>query len=149
MKRLKDKHGFSVLEAIASVAIITLVFTTALVTIVAMRNQTIATENKRIAIEVASSMKEDLNQSLTYQTLFTWLGNTTKEIDSISCSTLDSPVSCQIFNDNQNDTIPQENIVITFFEPTPSAISFKMINFSITIAYYNTRSITIEGVIYE
>jgi type II secretory pathway pseudopilin PulG len=45
MKRVFNHQGFTLLEAIASVAIITLVFTTAIAIIMAMRNQTIATEN--------------------------------------------------------------------------------------------------------
>ncbi len=144
-----NRYGFSVLEAIASIAVITLVFTTALVMILSMRNQVTATENKRIAIDVASSIKEDLERSLDYTNLSVWLDNTTKDINHITCGEFNSPVSCQIFTDNQTDVILAESINITFNAQTEPMITYKIIEFQITIQYYKTRTITIEGVLYE
>lgn len=149
MKRLSNKRGFSVIEAIASVAVITLVFTTAVVIILSMRNQVTATENKRSAIEVASSIKEDLEESLDYTNLSLWIEQTTKEIDHVTCGDFNSPVSCLIFIDNQMGVISEDLMLITFYAQTEAMITHKIISYQITIQYYKTRTITIEGVIYE
>lgn len=148
MQQLKSKHGFTLLEAIASVAIITLVFTTALVTITAMRNQTIATENKRVAVDLASVIRDDMIQSLTYASLSSWLGATDKTVDNTTCNQIGSPLNCNTFDITSTNQIESDDISITFYAPTAEEITHQIIRFSITIVYYSTRSITIEGVIY-
>lgn len=148
MMLLKSKHGFTLLEAIASVAIITLVFTTALVTITAMRNQTIATENKRMAVEIASSIRDDMIQSLTFDTLALWIGSTEKTIGITSCNQIGSPVGCSTFEVLSTNQIQSDDITIIFYVPTPEETTHKIIRFSISVVYYKTRITTIEGVIY-
>lgn len=148
MRTALNNRGFTILEAIASVAIITLVFTTALMMIITMRNQTIATENKRVALDIASSIREDLIQTLTYQSVSTWLGDNEKTIDSTTCLQFDSPISCQVFLDNETHVIKKENISITFYRPTLEETTFRITRFQIHIAYHKTRVISIEGVIY-
>jgi type II secretory pathway pseudopilin PulG len=148
MRLLKNKRGFTVLEAVASMVIITLVFTTAIATITAMRNQAIATENKRVAVDMASSIKDDLIQSSNYTLVAAWLGSTEKVVDSEICAIVSSVVSCDLFTLNATEVIPSDQILITFYAPTPETIQYEIIRFSVTITYYKTRTITIEGVIY-
>ncbi|MDY0295537.1 MAG: type II secretion system protein [Acholeplasmataceae bacterium] len=148
MRLLKNKRGFTVLEAVASMVIITLVFTTAIATITAMRNQAIATENKRVAVDMASSIKDDLIQSSNYILVAAWLGSTEKVVDSEICALVSSVVSCDLFTLNANEIIPSDQILITFYAPTPETIQYEIIRFSVTVTYYKTRTITIEGVIY-
>lgn len=148
MRLLKNKRGFTVLEAVASMVIITLVFTTAIATITAMRNQAIATENKRVAVDMASSIKDDLIQSSNYTLVAAWLGSTEKVVDSEICALMSSVVSCDVFTLNANEIIPSDQILITFYAPTPETIQYEIIRFSVTVTYYKTRTITIEGVIY-
>jgi type II secretory pathway pseudopilin PulG len=148
MKPLLSKFGFSMLEAIASVAIIALVFTTAIATITAMRNQAMATENKRLAVEMASTIRDDLIRTQTYASLSAWLGNEEKSVDDVSCLSVSSPVSCDLFTQVAKASIPSDHIFITFHAPTPDSTSFQIITFTITITYYKVRTIQIEGVIY-
>lgn len=148
MRLLMNKRGFTVLEAVASMVIITLVFTTAIATITAMRNQAIATENKRVAVDIASSMRDDIIQSSNYALISTWLGSAEKTVDFETCALVSSVISCDLFTLNANDVIPTDAILITFYAPTPETIQYEIIRFSVTVTYYNTRTITIEGVIY-
>ncbi|HAX02869.1 MAG: hypothetical protein A2Y45_05510 [Tenericutes bacterium GWC2_34_14] len=146
--RILNRFGFSMLEAIASVAIIALVFTTAIATITTMRNQTIATENKRLAVDIASSIRDELIRSETYSSLSVWLGSEERTIDDVSCLAISSPVNCDVINNLTTDNITSENIYITFHAPTPNSITYEIITFTITVTYYKTRTISIEGVIY-
>lgn len=148
MRLLKNKRGFTVLEAVASMVIITLVFTTAIATITAMRNQAIATENKRLTIDIASSIRDDMIQTLDYDSVSTWLGTTEKTVDSTTCTLIGSIISCDTFNLNETDVISNTDITITFYAPTPETTQHEIIVFSISIVYYKTRTIMIEGVIY-
>ncbi|HOI84887.1 MAG TPA: type II secretion system protein [Acholeplasmataceae bacterium] len=148
MKRVFNHQGFTLLEAIASVAIITLVFTTAIAIIMAMRNQTIATENKRIAVEVASSLRDDLITTLNYATVSPWLSGQEKSVDVTTCSDVGSIVSCEMLQPSNSTVIDAEDIVVTFLAPTAETTAYEIVRFTITVTYYKTRMITIEGVIY-
>lgn len=148
MRLLRNKRGFTVLEAVASMVIITLVFTTAIATITAMRNQAIATENKRVAVDVATTVKDDLIQTLQYSTVALWLGSTEKTIDSTTCSLVSSVVSCDILTLSENSIISSDQITINFLAPTAETTQYQIIRFTVTVVYYKTRTITIEGVIY-
>jgi prepilin-type N-terminal cleavage/methylation domain-containing protein len=148
MKRIIDHHGFTLLEVIASVAIITLVFTTAIATIMAMRNQAIATENKRVAVEFASSLRDDLITSLSYATVSPWLGGQEKTIDVTTCSNIGTIVTCDALEPIDSTVIDAEDVVITFYAPTAETTAYQIVRFSITIYYYKSRTITLEGVIY-
>ena len=146
--KILNRFGFSMLEAIAAVAIIALVFTTAIATITAMRNQTIATENKRLAVDIASSLRDELIRSETYSSLSVWLGSEEKTIDDVSCLAISSPIPCDVINNLVTDPISSEHIIITFHAPNPNSITYEIITFTITVTYYKTRTVSIEGVIY-
>lgn len=148
MKRLFNHQGFTLLEAIASVVMVTLVFTTAIATIMAMRNQAIATENKRIAVEIASSLRDDLIRTLDYSTVSPWLDAQERTIDVTTCSNIGSVVSCDMLQPANPGVIDAEDIIITFDAPTAETTAYQIVRFSITVTYYKTRLITIEGVIY-
>ena len=67
---MKINHkGFTVLEAVASVFIVSLVLTTAISMIVAMRSQAQATEDKRDAVEIGTLIRNDIERNYTYQNL--------------------------------------------------------------------------------
>ncbi|MBU1143225.1 MAG: hypothetical protein KKH92_06190 [Firmicutes bacterium] len=147
--RVLNHKGFSVLEAVASVFIISLVFTTAFTVIVAMRNRTIATEEKRYAVEVASSIRDEIVQNYAYSTIAPWILSGEKTIDYLNCSDLGVPIQCGLFDYEANNKIYDDNVEITFLAPTADSINYKVIHFRVTIVYYKGISVTLEGIIYE
>jgi type II secretory pathway pseudopilin PulG len=147
--RVLNKKGFSVLEAVASVFIISLVFTTAFTVIVAMRNRTIATEEKRYAVEVGSLIRDEIVQNYTYLSISTWILDGEKTVDYLNCRDLDNPISCSLFEFEANQKIYDNEIEIIFLAPTPDSINYKVIHFQIIIEYYKGLTITLEGIIYE
>jgi len=147
--RVLNKKGFSVLEAVASVFIISLVFTTAFTVIVAMRNRTIATEEKRYAVEVGSLIRDEIVQNYTYLSISTWILDGEKTVDYLNCRELDNPISCSLFEFEANQKIYDNEIEIIFLAPTTESINYKVIHFQIIIEYYKGLTITLEGIIYE
>jgi len=144
-----NKKGFSVLEAIASVFIISLVFTTAFTIIVAMRNRTIATEEKRYAVEIGSSIRDEIVQNYTYQVIAPWILNGEKTVDYLNCRDLDNPISCSLFEYEANNQIYDDQVDIIFLAPTQESINYKVIHFQIIIEYYKGLTVILEGIIYE
>jgi type II secretory pathway pseudopilin PulG len=147
--RILNKRGFSVLEAVASVFIISLVFTTAFTVIVAMRNRTIATEEKRYAVEVGTSIRDEIVQNYSYQLIAPWILNGEKTVDNLNCFDLDNPISCSLFEFEVNHKIYDDEVKIIFLAPTPDSINYKVIHYKIIIEYYKGLTITLEGMIYE
>ncbi|PKK99378.1 MAG: hypothetical protein CVV57_02330 [Tenericutes bacterium HGW-Tenericutes-2] len=147
--RVLNKRGFSVLEAVASVFIISLVFTTAFTVIVAMRNRTIATEEKRYAVEIGSLIRDEIVQNYTYLSISTWILDGEKTVDYLNCRDLDNPISCSLFEFEANQKVYDNEIEVIFLAPTPDSISYKVIHFQIIIEYYKGLTITLEGIIYE
>lgn len=148
MRLLKQNHGFSILEAVASVVIVTLVFTTAIAMITAMRNQTIATEQKRLAVEVASRMRNDMINNITYEEASSFLQGEAQTINIDSCATIGSVISCDYFDMSDRQPFSSSSITVTFLSANSETIKHRIIHFEISINYYKTRSITIVGAIY-
>ena len=147
--RILNKRGFSVLEAVASVFIISLVFTTAFTIIVAMRNRTIATEEKRYAVEVGSLIRNEIVQNYNYLSLAPWILSGEKTVDYLNCNDMDNPISCSLFEFEANNIVYDDQVEIIFLAPTSDSINFKVIHFQIIIEYYKGFTITLEGIIYE
>lgn len=146
---IKNKKGFTVLEAIASVFIVSLVLTTAVSFIVVMRNQAIQSEQKQQATDVASSMRDELLSTLNYADVSTWLGSSTFYVDELSCNELNNPIPCRVFNYDLNAQYNEDTLNIYFPERTAQDLQFGVIRFYIEIDYYKGRIISIEGILYE
>lgn len=146
---IKNKRGFTVLEAIASVFIVSLVLTTAVSFIVVMRNQAIASEQKQQATDVASSMRDDLLNTLSYNEVATWLGSSTYQVDEFSCNELNNPIPCRVFNYDSTGLYTEDTLYILFPERTAEDLQFGVVRFYIEIDYYKGRMISIEGILYE
>ncbi|MDO9630117.1 MAG: hypothetical protein Q7I99_09485, partial [Acholeplasmataceae bacterium] len=147
--RIFNKQGFSVLEAIASVFIISLVFTTAFTIVVAMRNRAVATEEQRYAIEAGSAIRDEIVQSYAYLTIAPWILTGEKIVDYQNCSDLGVPISCSLFNYETNNKIYDDNVTLVFLAPTAESISYKVIHFQVIIEYYKGKTLVLEGIIYE
>jgi predicted PurR-regulated permease PerM len=147
MRRL-NHHGFSLIEAVASVFIITLILTTAITIIINVRNHTQATNNRINAIEIGTQIRDNLINDTSYVNLSTWMNGTQKTVNHLTCGG-SSPISCNYFNQFLNGVSISNQIVITFFAQTANDITYQIVHFEITITYYSTRTITLEGMVYE
>jgi len=143
------KNGFTMIEAIASVFIVTLVFTTAITIILNIRNQTLATNERIVAIEIASRIRDDLENQTNYNDLAIWLGTSGKTVDSSSCPTSGAPFSCELFTYSANGKTYDTLVTIDFVAPTAESQTYKVVYFSVVINYYATRTIELTGIVYE
>ncbi len=144
---LRQKNGFTVLEAVASVFIVSLVLITAMSIILTMRNHAIRTEEKIKATDLGSVIRYDLEHDYDYQIISNWMDNQEQIVTYLNCDT--SPIECSLFDQVIEDKDYASLITLRFLEPTEQSVSFKMIHFEITINYYQEQTITLIGVIYE
>ena len=146
MHKLNHK-GLSMLEAIASIFIITLVLTTAISIIISVRNNTIATNERIVATQVGSQIRDELVSSSSYDLVSIWMNGEEKTLTTINCTT--SPFGCTPFEFEANGQVYDTNLTIVFSTPTIESIQYQIIRFTIYINYYSSRTITLEGTIYE
>jgi hypothetical protein len=146
MNRL-NKRGFTLIEAVASIFIITLIMTTAISIIINVRNQSIATNNKILATEVGTILRDDLINDLSYTTLNTWMAGLEKTVNHTSCVT--GPVGCGYFSYQFDGLTYSDNLTIVFYKETSDDLLYHVIHFAIIINYYSTRDVTLTGIIYE
>jgi len=148
MRRLLNHKGFSMVEAIASIFIITLVLTSAITIIINIRTQTLAANEKIVATQVGTLIRDDLIQALDYSTVSTWMNGTGKIVTSSTCG-VGTPVSCHFFTYESGDKIYDSEVTITFLSPTADDLNYQVIHFTITIVYYQSREFELVGIIYE
>ncbi len=144
-----DKKGFTLIEAIASIFIITLVLTTAITIIVNIRRQTFATNERIVAIEVASRIRDNVINETNYNELSLWQDGFLMTVDSSNCSLLAPPFSCDLFAYTANGKTYDTSVSIVFYAPTDESITYQVIHFSVFINYFADRSIELTGIVYE
>lgn len=142
---IANKNGFTVLEAVASVFIITLVLITSMSIILTMRNHAIRTEEKIKATDLGSIIRYDLEHDYGYQEILTWMDNQEQIVTNLNCQ--NTPIECTLFNHVIEDKDYAPLITIRFLEPTQESMNYEMIHFEITIDYYKEQTITLTGVI--
>ena len=143
---IANKNGFTVLEAVASVFIITLVLITSMSIILTMRNHAIRTEEKIKATDLGSVIRYDLEHDYDYAVILNWMNNQEKIVTNLNCDT--SPIECSLFNQTIEEKDYSSLITIRFLEP-PTSSEFQLIDFEIIITYYNDQTVTLIGVLYE
>jgi Tfp pilus assembly protein PilV len=145
---LKLNHrGFSMFEAIASVFIITLVIASSITVILNVRNNTIATNEKIVATQVGSQIRDEIISSSDYDTVLLWMNGIEQTVNLSNCST--SPFGCVPFQYQVNQKLYDTNLSIIFHTPTAQSTQYEIIHFTIVINYYASRTIELEGIIYE
>lgn len=145
MPKLNHK-GLSMLEAIASIFIITLILTTAISIIVSVRNNTIATNERIVANQVGSQIRDEIVSSSTYDLVLLWMNGENVTLTSTNC--FSSPFGCTPFEFEANEKTYDTNVTIDLFTKTETE-DYEIIHFTITITYYSSRTIELEGIIYE
>lgn len=147
MKRLNRK-GFTLLEAIASFFIVSIVLTTATILIVNAHNQSVATSRQVDAVYVGSSIRDDIAKT-SYTDVTLWMDGAAKTLTNVNCVDVGSPFPCTLFSQEVDGIVYDTEVVVTFESPTAESLLYKVIRYSIEITYYDQRSIVIEGMIYD
>lgn len=149
MDRKLNHRGFTVLEAIASIFIISLALVTGISIAINVRNQTIATNDRILAVEVGSRIRDEIISTTTYTDLNTWINGSEVIVTSANCGSLNTPFSCDVFAFTSDGKTYDTNVTVTFLAPTPESLSYQVIHFEIKIEYYYHRYLTLDGIVYE
>ena len=136
---IKNNRGFTLIEAVVSIFIITAMISATLAIVYQMKNQSIASERKLLAMEVAKDIKKDIENTLLYTTVKDAVLLNQDTYTTINCS--NSIVNCELIQNNDFNN----KVTITFLQPN----AYNQIYFQVEINYFKDRNIMIEGVIYE
>ena len=137
-----NKKAITMVETLASIIIITFVFTSVLTIIVNVRKQT-------AAVNVAKMIRDDITSSYQYSDINTLITDNELVITSDNCGDYALADLCNLFNYIVDEKTYSDNVTITFFQATTESINYGIIHFSIDIVYFEERNIVIEGLIYE
>jgi type II secretory pathway pseudopilin PulG len=148
MRKLGSR-GFTMVEAIASVFIVALLLTTALTIILNLRNQTTATNERILAVEVGTQIRDDLINGVTYSQMETWMNGLPVDVTSSTCPMSSAPFSCNLFAFVSDGQVYDDNVTLHFDAPTTQSAQYQVIHFTITIVYFKNRSVDLTGIIYE
>lgn len=140
---LNKHHGFTLIEAIVSIFILTTLVASTLAIVYQMKNQALASERKLLASEVSKTLKDELEETLVYSDVLNSINQNQTMISFDDC--INRVVSCQLLESTLEDTPFEKRLTITFYEPN----IYNQIFFDIELYYFKDRMITIEGVIYE
>jgi len=151
MKTLKkiNRRGFTLLEAVGSFVILSLVLTTATILIVNAYNRSIATSRQVDAVRVGALVRDELVEQTTYSEVNTWLGGSAKNLTVSNCGNPESPFTCSLFSHEIDGILYDSEVVVSFQAPTTSSLTYRIIPFSVIVTYYGTRTVVIEGMIYD
>ncbi len=142
-----NNKGFTLLETVASIVIISFVVITIFTIIVNIRTQTFAAKEEINAIEVASLIRDELQNNLDYNDL-TSLLDEDLVITYDNYDVIDNFPS-EVFEHNFNNKDYSSLITITFYKMTSDHYRFGVIDYKITINYFSNREVELEGIIYE
>lgn len=146
MNRMNQK-GVGLLETIAAIAILSFVIVSIFSIVINIRTQTFAANQKIHAIEIGTSIRDQIQNELDYNTLSLYLSEdiviTQDNHDAID----NFPVDVLSYTLDGIDYAPY--ITLTFHQMTENHTRFGVIDFTISINYYSNRMIEMVGVIYE
>lgn len=140
-KKLRSRKGVTLVEAVASNILITLVIVTTVSILINLRMQAVITEERYRAHQDANIIRDQMIERMSYNMVTTWLGTATTKVlrDTDTC-----PVTfpCEyMFDINGHDYVTTINFTL-------QSVSLQLIDFSVTIQYYSTRTIVVGGMIY-
>ena len=146
---LKQKKGFTLLEIVASIFILSFVFTSAISIFISVRTQAFATQERMRAVEAGTQIRTIFIQNTPYSIASLWLETQPSGevvIDSTSCDA--GVFNCSaIFNVSVNDRLYDNiDIVFTLIDDYEA---YQVIHFKIIIPYFRTRTVEMRGILYE
>jgi type II secretory pathway pseudopilin PulG len=146
---IHKKNGFTVLEAVVAIAIISFVLVTSITLLINILNQNKAQQAQLNAIQYATMIRDDLQIDLLVTEASSLIGKT--PLDSTNYTTSTLGITSIVINDafNQASNPFYDKTIITFIDETFYAtLNLTIINFMVQIEYYPNRTLTIEGVLY-
>ncbi len=144
-----NHHGFTLVEAIASIVVVSIVLTTAAILIVNAYNQSVATSRQIDAVQVGSRIRDDIAADATYAAVAAWMDGAAATLTADSCDDPGSPFSCGLFAYEADGVVYDAEVAVSFAAPTAESLLYKVIRFTVVVTYYGERTISIEGMIYD
>ena len=140
MRLILKKNGFTVLEAVVAIAIISFVLVSTITLLINVQNQNRALNEQINATSYATMIRDDIQYDVTITSISSQLGN---NLYYLNHPTIISYVFDPLLNPYYNQT------TIVFIEDSNAPSWLSVVRFSIQIVYYKDRSLVIEGVLYE
>ena len=146
MWTLKSHRGFTLIETIAALVIISTVLTLAITIVLSVQNASIANQAKIQAIEVANELRDDIQSTFDYASIQSLtLGN---ELTILSSSCSIDPTLCSLLTSPSIVTDFADDISLIIHTQTSDDLTYQVIRFDIHIVYFRNRFITIGGYLY-
>jgi len=147
--KILNKNGLSLIEAIASIVIVSFVMISAFTILVNLRNQTLASKEKIQAIEAGERIRDNIYNNTNYNDLLDWTDSGNISITKDHCNVESPPFSCDIIIIDILGEDFDMPYTITFFKPSIEDMEYQIINFKIQITYFSTRTFELTGIVYE
>ncbi len=138
-----NKQGFTLIESVAAIVILTVVLSSAFAIIFFVQQQSRLSNLQHAAGQVAQYIHDDIIADHDHQTLLTWLGGDARVMDENNCD--NSGIDCNLFNLVFNQ-ITYDDVQISFEAPD---LTYGFIRFSIIMPYSDNRELVLRGVLYE
>jgi len=148
---IHKKNGFTVLEAVVGIAIISFVLITSITLLINILNQNKAQQEQLNAIQYATMIRDDIQIDLLITDASSLVGevplNSTNYASILSTLGITSVTINDAFNDISNPFF--DKTTITFIdEVNNSTLGLSIIHFTVEIEYYPNRILKIEGILY-
>lgn len=148
---IHKKNGFTVLEAVVAIAIISFVLVTSISLLINIFNQNKAQSEQLVAMQYATMIRDDVQSDLLVTEASSLIGqaplNSTNYAAILSNLGITSIVISDAFNQTSNPYY--DKTTITFHDQTADTVlGITIVNFVIQIEYYSNRILEIEGIIY-
>ncbi len=145
--KIGNHQGFTLIEGIASIFIMSLIFIFALTVVINVQRRSAATRAQIAATEIGAMIREDVEKDATYADVALWMVGQEKTLTSTACAQPDSPYACSLFAYENDGTTYADTVTIVFLAPTTDSTNYRIIHFQITIVYFDARAIMLEGMI--
>ena len=146
---LKQKKGFTLLEIVASIFILSFVFTSAISIFISVRQQAYATQERMRAVEAGTQIRNLFIQHTPYSIASLWINLQSSDEIIINQETCNSGVfNCDaFFNITVNERLYDDiSIVFTLINDYEA---YQVIHFKVVIPYYQSRVVEMRGILYE
>lgn len=148
---IHKKNGFTVLEAVVAIAIISFVLVTSITLLINILNQNKAQQAQLNAIQYATMIRDDLQIDLLVTDASSLIGEA--PLDSTNYTTVLSTlgITSIVINDAFNQTSNPffDKTILTFnSEVFNTILNLNVVYFTVSVEYYPNRTLEIEGIIY-
>jgi hypothetical protein len=141
---IKSKKGLTMVEAVASIFITTIVLAASLTLLFQIRRQSTASQERLLAHQISLLVFDSITRS-NYNDVSLWLDESNGKVTMDNCYS--SPIDCSIFSYELNNKI-YKDITIQFEAQDKTAIDLKIIKYQISIVYFQDRQLQLDGVLY-